>query len=326
MLPDLNGNRMEPDTKTDRIFLIAALAVAVGLFVYLFANMDRCLWDFKVYYHAAKAFTAGRNPYDMATLSAVAESPVIYNYVYPFFTLYLFIPFTLLNYPAASAVFVVFKGTLFLLLVLLWWRNFITDKKHPGLFLLFAVLAFNGTVFEDLRVGNISIIEQALIWGGLFFFIHGHYLRFCILVTGAACFKMFPLAFLGLLLFTGHPKRFHFTILFILLFAAVLTLARFLNPGYFTGFLTNNSLPILEEGPYNPSTYALLRLLLDRLCGFFNVPVTEIMVRIAWVPVAVLVTGIALRAMHRLQPLDSKDRTLAYRPLLPCVQSGAPAV
>lgn len=293
--------------KTDKVISGAALGIAGGLLMYIFLNMSTCQWDFTIYYHAAKALASGRNPYDMATLNDLAGGGVLFNYVYPWFTLFVFIPFTLFDFTVAAAAFLVVKTVLYIGLIVLWLRHFLDGKQHAGLFVLYVIFAFNSPVFEDLKVGNICAVEQSLLWGGLFFFLLGKYLRFGIFVIAAACFKLVPAAFLLLILFTDYPKKWYYFAAFSLSFILIICLSAILRPDLLTGFVTNLPIPQGSGNEYNPAFFLFVRDLV-RMSGV--VPGLDAAKRPAlllWAVSASLMAIVSLRTMIRLKVTENRE-------------------
>ncbi|MBN1759019.1 MAG: DUF2029 domain-containing protein [Chitinispirillaceae bacterium] len=293
--------------EADRLIGVAVLILAAALLCYLLYNIDRSQWDFRVYYYAAKAFLAGNNPYDLTVLREVAGRDDMYNFVYPPLTLVLFVPLTLLGFAGATVSFLLLKTVLFFCLITIWCRCFLKEKKIGGIFLLFLLFGFNAAVFEDLKVGNISIIEQILLWGGLCCYVSGKYIRFGILVSAAASFKLLPIVFLLLLLFTDYPKRYLYTVTFFMLFAAVLGSTAIVQPALFQGFLANSSQVIGEGGASNPSLFTLVRIVLQRIGETTGVRFTGRAVLIIWLPCVLVIGGTALPAMLRLQRTGGDD-------------------
>jgi hypothetical protein len=248
------------------IIPVLCAAYAAFLLAFLLVRIDACLWDFKTYYYAAMTAFSNQNPYDLFTLSKAAPSPVLYNYVYPRFTLHFFRPFTLFDYHTAAVCFLLLKCALLAMLVTAWSRFFL-QRTAGALFFVLLIFGFNSAVFMDLKVGNISIIEQALLWSAFYFFVKKRYFLFCgCLVAGSVC-KVFPLAFVALLLFGSGPRKYWFCAGTIAVFGCIMGAEYIANPAFFRGFLANASQLYYESGMHNPSTMALIR----DLAGFVTV-------------------------------------------------------
>jgi len=65
--------------------------------------------------------------------------------------------------------------------------------------------AFGATLYIDLVAGNITILEQVLIWGGLITLLNERTWLFSLLNVVAALFKTTPLLFLALATATSFP-------------------------------------------------------------------------------------------------------------------------
>jgi hypothetical protein len=163
-------------------------------------------WDFMVYYWAAKAQAAGLDPYSLHNLSAVAGQQMVLPYLYPPGFLYFFRPLTWLSLHHAIIVFVSLKAIALVLLLRLW-RAHLGPKEILPLFLL-VVFAFSDTVFNDFFAGNVGTFEQVALWIGFGFLLDQRISLFAAMVILASIAKMTPLAFLVLILFTPHRRRY----------------------------------------------------------------------------------------------------------------------
>lgn len=220
-------------------------------------------WDFRTYYYAAKTFLSGLNPYDIDNLSTIAQKEITLKFLYPPITLYFFSFFTIFEYNIAYYLFLLLKLLLVFFLIYLWKRYFFNNDVDIFFYLL-CLFAFNATLYLDIRAGNISILEQFFLWLGFYFLIKEKYLSFCFFIVLASIFKLQPIIFLLLLLFTNYKKRY---LLLLNSTIFILCLTYFSNPSLFISFL-NNSITVDERGIINPSTFALIR---DIYKGFVGV-------------------------------------------------------
>ena len=200
-------------------------------------------WDLRTYYDSAKAFTAGLNPYDRHPL-------VIWEYTYLPLSLWIFVPFTWLDQSVALFVWLILKITLLIGLIVLWRLKFLAEEGD-GLFYIFCLLAFNSTIFLDMRAGNVSVIEQAFIWLAFFFFLRRNYFWFCVLLMIGSIFKGLPLAFLMLLWLTDSPKRRLYFFGSLAVFGGMIGLTFLVSPNLLFGFLGNATGHVESAGPSN---------------------------------------------------------------------------
>lgn len=221
-------------------------------------------WDLSTYYYAAKAYGAGQNPYDRDVLSEIAGTAIRLKFVYPPHTLPAFEWLTVLSYPAMHLVWLGIKAVFLMALFSIWMRLFPGQAGSPG-FLLFALLSFNGAVLSDLVAGNISILEQACVWGGFLFLLQKRRLGFAVMIGLAAFFKITYAWFFVLLLFPLTKESLRALLAGILMVAAPLALSATMTPGLFGNFLANTATvgDVLERGNNNPCLFAFLLTLTD---------------------------------------------------------------
>jgi hypothetical protein len=285
---------------------------AAFLLAFLLVKVDFCLWDFQTYYYAAKTAFAGLNPYDLSTLSGAAPTPVIYNYVYPRFTLWFFRLFTLVDYHTAAVCFILLKGALVAGLIVVWVRFFL-QRNTDALFYVLLIFGFNSAIFMDIKVGNISIIEQALLWSAFYFFVTKRYFLFCgFLLAGSVC-KVFPIAFVFLLLFGNDKKKYWYFTGTLAVFGLVMAAEYMANPAFFRGFLINASQLYYENGLHNPSTMALIRDIADfwhAKNGMVIPPVVQWIVFGVFAVPIIWTTVAAIRTLSGTDDPESKKRVL----------------
>jgi hypothetical protein len=163
-------------------------------------------WDFQSYFQATAAYLQGLNPYDAKALKA-ATGQDIKNFVYFPVSLPFFVPFTRLCFRTADLVFLVIQCCSLIYLIFLWQRFFLREKVDPW-FLLFCLLAFNATVYLDFQAGNVSTIEQALLWTSFYFFLRKRPMLFGLFLVLAAIFKMVLLFFALLILLWKRGQQY----------------------------------------------------------------------------------------------------------------------
>jgi len=240
-----------------KIFLIGLLIYSLGAIVYIDLNTAGLGYqhDFRVYYFSAEVLSGGNNPYDPHILRPLAKTSLYC--AYPPFALFFYKMFLPLDFLEAANVFIFFKTALLIILVLFWKKYFI-GEKNGVLFYVFCLLAFNRTIYIDLIAGNISLIEQFLLWIAFYFFLKNRLFLFSSFVLLSSLFKLTPIVFLFLLVLTSHPKRIRYFFIFIFIFALYLLIQAQSMPFLFGKFLAHAMFTTSEVGNINPSTFALI--------------------------------------------------------------------
>lgn len=213
--------------------------------------------DFRVYYWAGRAFADNLDPYNVDNLSLVADTPIKLGYYYPPITLSFLSLFGFMSFNAASFVFLVLKLAAFGWLIYIWKRWF-TGGKLDLLFLLLCLFAFRSAVLLDIRAGNISIFEQVILWLGFLMWWRNKLESFVLCIVAVAMFKLTPILFLGLLLFSKHPMKYVYFTGGIVLFLGLNYLSYLWYPGLFNSFLSS-AVGVDESGVTNPSSLAMIR-------------------------------------------------------------------
>jgi hypothetical protein len=186
---------------------LLVVAACVLLFVAdLWRKPHHLQWDFHTYYFASAAQAAGLDPYDPASISQVSNKRWTPAYLYPPLTLHLFSVFRVLDYPVAARVWLVLKLVLAGVMVLQWHRLFMR-LAPPAVFAVFLCFALGATFAWDLKAGNISIVEQFLLWTAFGCLLRDRPRAFCVLLFSASLFKLTFLAFLPLLLLFDQKQK-----------------------------------------------------------------------------------------------------------------------
>ena len=193
------GSRVASFFKNKNVQL-ALLALAWIWTIASIATKDN-QWDFKVYYYATIAQAQGENPYDLEVLNKHSPDKIIFPFVYPVVTCYFFRPLTLLPYGVAYQVWLFFKIGLAIYLLWLWRKRFMNWGSLP-LMILVATGTFLGAFYRDLNSGNVTLIEQALLWTGFYWLLEERPYRFVAAIAAAAFFKFSLAIFLAAILFT----------------------------------------------------------------------------------------------------------------------------
>ena len=213
--------------------------------------------DFHTYYYAATAEVVGLDPYRIESLRAVARKTVSPFY-YPPVTFALFVPFTLLPMATAAQVWLGLKLAMVASLIVVWKRWFLRDTSI-ALVVLVAFFGFNSAMFWDLSTGNVSVLEQLLLWTAFACYVQERRLWFVVLVVLASAFKLLPIAFLGLLLVPSkrHQQSYGLAVAGCAAFAAIVLLPGLLGLKWAHGFIPA---PPAEQplGEIAPSALGLL--------------------------------------------------------------------
>lgn len=273
--------------------------------------------DFDVYYYAAQAHAAGLNPYGNARFPQQEFGPINHKFVYPPLVLYIFRLFALLDYQTAFRVYLALKLILLAGLIFLWRNKFLEDKRDP-LFYLFCFFAFNATIYLDIATGNVSIIEQILIWSAFYFLLKRKYGLFCLLLILAAQFKMVPILFVFLLLFLEGRKKYLYIVGALIAFGATLALNDLIAPSLFPAFARNavslDEASLGEKGRVNPSTLVLVREILMDLTQQSGRRMPAATIYLSYLAVVALIVWFTRRFYRAHKPYDSpeKQKILIY--------------
>lgn len=231
----------------------------------------------------------------------MAHSPQ-YSYVFPPLILPIFWVFAQLDFITAFHLFLFSKFGLLLGLIELWKRQFLkkeAQEKAGVSFYLFLLFAFGSTLYMDVKAGNISIWEQLVIWSAFYFLMCRQLLVFCLFIILTSIFKVTPLLFLFVLLFTHEKKAAIYFLGACLAGVFILLLSLILHPFKFGYFLQNASSTIGERGPSNPSTFAFLKDCFHWLALRANITLPESVQVTIFAAIAALVLVLTWRA-HRI--------------------------
>ena len=171
-------------------WLILGSGLLLGVWV------GRYSWDFAGNYNGALLLRAGMNPYALRLLLNYPAGPVIF-WVYPPLGLRLFLPFTLLSYPAAVNLWLGLALLGAALLTWIWARHFwkFNLLTQPAAMLILC-FGLNGALLWQLTTGNVGMVEEVLLWLALAALLQGSDFRFGGLLAMAAQLKVLPAFFL----------------------------------------------------------------------------------------------------------------------------------
>jgi hypothetical protein len=291
------------------------LSRATGILLVLYSLMvvinisthkDKYQWDFYGYYECAKAYENRVNPYDRNAVSQRAKLQV-YNYVYPPVTLFFFQIFTKLDYFTASYLYLILKCLLLIGLIYLW-RNGFFDKQVDSIFYLLCLFAFNATIYLDLESGNISILEQFVIWLALFFYLKQRFILFLLSIVLAASFKIQPILFIFLILFSESRNKYLYLLTSFIVFALVLLVQYISNPHLFSNFISNALYTFSEKGPINPSSFSFFQELSQFFSSLLGMPMISRTFPIPYLALATIVILSSLSVYFLLRQLKIQDK------------------
>jgi hypothetical protein len=250
-------------TSLQVVAAVALVSLLATVWIVLARHPGTYQWDLQTYYYGARAFEEGKNPYDREVLSAIADTPLRFRYVYPPHTLPVMRILTEFSLRGASLFWLVIKGILICILFRVWSR-LLPGIAEPG-YLLLAVCAFNGAILSDAISGNISLLEQAFLWGG-FLMLRKNLTASALLIAAASFFKVTYALFLVLpLIVPGAEGRRRAFVLGVFFVVAPLVLSAVVTPELFRAFLDAGGVLAdpLERGENNPCLFAFLLTLAD---------------------------------------------------------------
>jgi hypothetical protein len=246
-----------------RVFTGAGIVLLLlGAAAYL-APRTGSAGDFTTFYYAAVAFRRGLNPYDLATLTALADGMELAPYLYPASTLAIFVPFTWLPLSTAMLVWLGLKLGLAAVLVILWWRMF-ARLSGPLAVVAMALFGFNAAMLMDLMTGNISILEELLLWLAFGYYVQHRRWPFALLVAITSVFKLTPIVFLALLFVPSkrHGSSPQPVLAGLALFGALVIVPPAMTTRWIHGLLTSTSVQ-RPAGEINPCALGMFDTLLD---------------------------------------------------------------
>jgi len=301
---------------TMRSRLILGVAILLCLWVWtvsvsdLVSHFGAGLWDFKTAYYAAKASSAGLNPYDNQALSQIAGHAVRLPFVYLPITLWFYRVFSLMDLSAASYLLLALKSLSLIFLLYLWRKEFLRGKVDL-LFYPFCLVAFSAAFVRDVLSGNVSMFEEVLVWIALWFYVKSRYGPFCLFIVLASCFKLTPIILLALLLFGENGKnRYAYLFGACISFMLIILGCYVASPVVFRAYLHNafgsGSLTFSEIGAVNPATLPLV----GDIISLFVWPVPEAAAFVLYFAVVAVVILLTWRTIIRLNSSEAEDRSI----------------
>jgi hypothetical protein len=162
------------------------------------------------------------------------------------------------------------------------------------------LFGFGGAIFLDLAAGNISLIEQCLLWSAFYFFLKRKMLPFGLLILIAAIFKIVPILFLFLLLLVENKRKYLYFASFLGLFIVIMLSSYLTEPALFSSFI-QNLFRFSDIGIVNPSNFSLLSSVLlgsGKITGVFF---PDWVILIPFLIIVVAILAVSLRAFRALK-------------------------
>ncbi len=221
-----------------------------------------------VYLTAVKMHQQGDNPYDGRLLQRRAGVSNLGNYTYPPYMLRAFSWMSRLSIGTVNAVFLILKAAALLLLLWFWTRVVRSDRWGALLLLLLVAYGFHRAVELDLCNANISLFEQAALWGGLAAFLSGRRMLFVILVVAASAAKLHWIGLLVLPVLAGDRRGTTMAAFGVAVISAGLALSLGLQPLLGAGFVRGfGGSTLIERGDMNPGSLSVMTDLVAALGG-----------------------------------------------------------
>jgi hypothetical protein len=320
-LPEWQSRRMilvHMTNRSNRLILGIAILSWAWFIFRVGGNIDNYMWDFQEYYYAARANAEGldyfRVPDPNSCFGRWSNDPILH---YPYFppSVFVFEPFTNLPPRAAKYLFLAIKAFVLIYLFCLWQFVFLENPSDP-FFAIFCLVAFNLSLFLDIRAGNINMVEQGLIWSAFFFFVRGKLIVFCFLIAAAAMFKLTPLLFLGLLVLSNirFQRR---SVLVLILAVATVTIPFaiwLLDPEMLHRFLSTAL--YLASGnecklKYNPTLLSLIKYLATKYSAFTGTPLPLTVQVCPYIAAVMIIVSLSWKSIRNLNMLKMEERKTA---------------
>lgn len=266
----------------------------------------RLQWDFHTYYYASAAQAAGLDPYDAANISKVSNKHWTPAFLYPPLTLPLFSLFRAVDYNVAVKVWLLLKLAMVGGLLAIWHRGF-GRLAPPAIFAAYLCFAFGATFYWDLKAGNVSIVEQFLLWSAFWCLLRDRPWGFCGLLLAASLCKLTFVAFLPLLLLFDVRRKWLCLASTALALVAYLLANRLVSPALFGEYVRQAATMDDLGSRYNAGTLAFLKDMLGS-AGTGPAPL---------VAYGVLVVALLVTLVWRLRP--ALPTLVADRPLAICL-------
>ncbi len=303
-----------------RVMTYVALAWFIFHIFYIVYRPNEYQWDFKIYYGAAYVhFAQDLNPYIYENIINYSDSP---NHVwgYPPITLNFFQLFQYFSESNAYIIWLGFKLCLLFLLFWIWHRYLYRFRGTPWEFIFF-IFAFNSAFIIDLRSGNVTIIEQFLIWSAIVFLLRRQLALFCILIGLTFQLGTTQFILLGLPLFLYRIEEipwFKYVCYGSFSFALFL-LNPLIYPDYFEIYVNNivrfmGAGAFYEGGLINPclNTFITDIIMNASKFGKFGIANPSFVSKVIFYGIAIVVVAVSMFYVYRYnnQPAGKRDKLL----------------
>jgi len=298
------------DKILERIVKATLLLVCIAVVLRIGIGRDKYQWDFAANYYAAKAYFSGQDPYDARTVSRLTDRKLLPS-VYAPFALFFFNIFAAADYRIAYYIYLLLKCIVLLALILLW-RNRFLDRQVDAMFYILCALAFNMTIFLDLRAGNIALFEQLAMWLAFWFYLKRRYLWFCLPLVFISAFKIQPLLLLALLLFTDERKKYIYLLGSLVAFLGIYLLPFISRPELFSSLVVKAG-GFLKDGGVdhpidNPSMLWFIQSIAKTLFAVCGIALSEKFQLTVYLGVVILVAFVSARGLSYLRMSALKDK------------------
>jgi hypothetical protein len=295
-----------------RIFIFLIIVYVLYVVINLSINSKNYFWDFKMYCLSTNCLNKNLNPYNTDDLAKLGGIESNLPFAYPPLTLNFFKLFNFKNSEFAAILFMIFELLLFIFIIFIWRK--ILNIKNDILFYLFIFLAFNSSVYLGLRAGNITMFVQFILWIGIYFYLKRKYVLFCAFTVLAATFKLMPITFLILLLFTNDRRKYVYFLLSSTTFIIYLALNYLVQPFLFVEFV-KTSIGILDERRIiNPVLFWFIKDFLQQFLGnrlgLDYSKLIGIMLYVLIISLISIITFKSIRKMLKKTNISSSDREL----------------
>lgn len=246
-----------------KINIFGGMGLAGLVLLFISLRYKECLWDFYSYYSASKALQSGIDPYTTNVFNEMYKNIgfSVGPHAYPPLTLFLLRPLAFMDPVTAGAIWNILKFFAVVLTFSIIQRKFFRWSEISYA-LPFFVFALNAAFFWDLASGNISLLEQTLIWMALACLMDDRPILFSIIIVFAAQIKLPPVLFLFLLLFYDKHPKWLIWVGACLGFAAVYSLNNLIYPQYTKEFLIAAHRLAYNADEFSSSTLIFIRALM----------------------------------------------------------------
>ena len=274
-------------------------------------------WDFRSNYYAAKAYSAGLDPYNNRIVGEMAKTSMN-TYNYPPLVFWFYIPFTFLDYNYAYQVNLFLKCIVLIGLIYFWRKEFLGGDTDLFFYFL-CLFGYRSAIYLDFRAGSIYLFELFLEWIAFSYFLRKRVALFCVFIVLASFIKITPLLFLFLLWFAEDKRKHLYFYGSLTVFLCVMAVSYASSPHLFERFVHNALSEIgAENGLLQPSTFSLGKDIIHALADKMGVIEVQGFHWIALIAIVVPVVALSIRACNAVRSyrFPDKDKIIIF---LACV-------